>query len=109
MYIVSKQSIYNVAQVRCLVEVDNLNEELSKSRDVATLLRLGMDATQQRIEFIEKAHKAKEMKLGDRKVEERIDEAKEDQRNWFGKIRVIEEEKEILSGDFYRGLDEISE
>lgn len=59
VYFLSQQSLHRVSQMRCVLEVDKLKEELTRNKDVISVLRSGMDASQRRIDFIEQAQDAK--------------------------------------------------
>lgn len=66
-YLVSEQSRFNTAQMRCRVENEKLASDLTRNQGIISVLRSGLDAAENQIKFIEQAQESKRKALQERR------------------------------------------
>ncbi|KAL3804359.1 hypothetical protein HJC23_011287 [Cyclotella cryptica] len=106
-YIISEQSRHNTAQMRCLVEIEKLNEELARNRGVVSILQSGMDAAENRVKAIEQAQEKKRKEWEEERRTKTVGLSEEERNAWLDRKRVLMEKREQLLEGFHHWLAEL--
>ncbi|KAL7480309.1 hypothetical protein ACHAW6_006007 [Cyclotella cf. meneghiniana] len=107
-YIIYEQSRHNTAHMRCLVEIEKLNDELTRNRGVMSILQSGMDAAENRVKFIEQEQESRRKTREEERREKTVGLSEEERNASSARTKSLIEKREQLLAGFHHWLVELN-
>ena len=110
-HLVSEQSRHNIAQMRCHVENEKLNQDLSRNNGVISVLKSGLDAAENQLKSLEQAQHSKMKSLQERSEQHKKGGvlSEEEKKTWAEKKKSLVDKRNQLLDDFNIWLSKLDE
>ena len=110
-HFVSEQSRQNIAQMRCDVENEKLNQDLSRNNRIISVLKSGLDAAENQIKSFEQAQQSKMKSLQERSEQNKKGSvlSEEEKKTWAEKKKSLLDKRDQLLDEFNIWLSKLDE